>query len=112
MLRVYWMCPGVSAMMKLAPRGGEVAVRDIDRDALLALGPQPVGQQREVGVLLAAVGAGALDRLQLVLEDRLGVEQQPADQRRLAVVHRPGGGEPQDVHRLARALPCRSGHQK
>ena len=27
---------------------GEVAVGDVDRDALLALGPQPVGQQRQV----------------------------------------------------------------
>ena len=31
---------------------GEVAVGDIDRDALLPLGPQTVGEQREVGVLV------------------------------------------------------------
>jgi hypothetical protein len=40
---------------ELAPRGGEVAVRDVDRDALLPFGPQAVGEQREVGGLLAAV---------------------------------------------------------
>ena len=41
---------------ELAPRRREVAVRDVDRDALLALGPQAVGEQREVHVLLAAHG--------------------------------------------------------
>ena len=33
-----------------APRRREVAVRDVDRDALLALGAQAVGEQREVDV--------------------------------------------------------------
>ena len=80
-----------------AHRRGEVAVGDVDRDALLALGPQAVGEQREVGVVVAAVGAGALDGLELVLEDRLGVVEQPADERRLAVVDGAGGGEAQEV---------------
>ena len=71
---------------ELAPRGGEVAVGDVDRDALLALGAQAVGEQRQVGVLVAAVAADRLDRLELVAEDRLGVVQQPADQGALAVV--------------------------
>jgi len=62
MLRVYCSCPGVSAMMNLRPvEGGleractrvvkrgsgaglEVAIRDVDRDPLLALGPQTVCQ--------------------------------------------------------------------
>ena len=48
----------------------------------LALGAQPVGDQCEVGVVVAAFLRGALDRLELVLHDRLGVEQQPADQKR------------------------------
>ena len=95
MLRVYWMWPGVSAMMNLRLRRGEVAVRDVDRDALLALGAQAVGEQREVGAFVAARGAGRLDRAQLVLEDRLAVEEQPADQRGLAVVDRSGGGDAQ-----------------
>ena len=38
MLRVYCSWPGASAMMNLRMRGREVAVRDVDRDALLALG--------------------------------------------------------------------------
>ena len=41
---------------ELALRRGEVAVRDVDRDALLALGPQAVGEQREVHFFLAARG--------------------------------------------------------
>ena len=41
---------------ELAARGREVAVGDVDRDALLALGAQAVGQQRQVRVVVAAVG--------------------------------------------------------
>ncbi len=55
MFLVYWMWPGVSAMMNLRLRGGEVPVGDVDRDALLPLGPQAVGEQREVGGFLAAI---------------------------------------------------------
>src|SRR4029453_17756897 len=84
--------------------GGEVAVGDVDRDALLALGPQPVGEQRQVGVGVAPLQAGALDRLELVLEDRLRVEEQPADQRGLPVVARPRGREPEELHGLSTAL--------
>ena len=74
---------------ELALRRREVAVRDVDRDALLALGSQPVGEQREVRVVEAPVAARALDRLELVLEDLLRLEQEPPDQRALAVVDRP-----------------------
>ena len=51
MLRVYCSWPGVSAMMNLRFGGREVAVRDVDRDALLALGLQAVRQQRQVDVV-------------------------------------------------------------
>src|SRR3712207_9496091 len=56
-----------------------------------------VGEQREGGVVVAAVGRGALDGLELVLEDRLGVVEQPPDQGRLAVVDGAGRGEAQEV---------------
>ena len=46
--------PGGVGDDELPPRRGEVAVGDVDRDALLALGAQAVGEQREVGVLVAA----------------------------------------------------------
>jgi len=78
----------------------EVAVGDVDRDALLALGAQPVGEQGEVRVAVAAPAGAELDVLELVLEDRLGVVEQPADQGRLAVVDRAGGGEADQVGRL------------
>ena len=40
---------------------GEVAVGDVDRDALLALGPQAVGEQGEVELAVAVTPAGPLD---------------------------------------------------
>ena len=58
---------------ELAPRGREVAVGDVDRDPLLALGAQAVGQQRQVQVAVAAPLRGLDDVLELVVEDRLGV---------------------------------------
>ena len=81
------------------PLGGrEVAVGDVDRDALLALGAQAVGQQRQVEEVAAhAALAGLLDVLQLVAEHLLGVVQQPPDQRALAVVDRARGGEAQQI---------------
>ena len=80
---------------EVAVRRREVAVGDVDRDALLALGAQAVGEQGEVDVVGAALAADGLDVLELVLEDRLRVVQQAADQRRLAVVDAADGREPQ-----------------
>ena len=87
---------------EVAGRRREVAVGDVDRDALLALGAQAVGEQGEVDVVGAAPAADRLDVLELVLEDRLGVVQQPADQRRLAVVDAADGGEAQRRRRERR----------
>ena len=74
---------------------GEVAVRDVDGDALFALGAQAVGHQGQVGVVVPAFLGGALDRGQLVLHDGLGVVQQAADQGGLAVVDGSGGRQSQ-----------------
>ena len=52
-------------------RRGEVSVSHVDRDALLALGAQAVGEQRQVDVVGAATLADALDVLELVFEDAL-----------------------------------------
>ena len=83
---------------ELALGGGEVAVGDVDRDALLALGAQAVGEQREVERAVAVAALGGLgDLLELVLEDLLGVVEQAPDQGALAVVDRPGGGQAQQV---------------
>jgi hypothetical protein len=72
---------------ELALRRSEVAVGDVDRDALLALRAQAVGEQRQVGLLVTAVTRRALDRLELVFEDALGVVEQAADEGGLAVVN-------------------------
>ena len=85
---------------ELAAVGREVAVRHVDGDALLALGLQAVGQQGEVD-LAGAGGADllavALHRGELVLVDHLGVVQQPADERALAVVDAAAGEEAQQL---------------
>jgi hypothetical protein len=80
-----------------APVGGEIAVGDIDGDALFALGLQTVEQQREVrkAELVLLAGGLAPERGRLVFLDRLGVPQQPPDQRRLAVVDGAAGDEAQ-----------------
>ena len=96
MLRVYCSWPGVSAMMNLRLRRGEIAIGDVDGDALFALGAQAVGQQGEID-LPGAVVADAFDRADLVFVHALRVVEQAADQRRLAVVHAAGGGEAQQV---------------
>ena len=83
---------------ELPGRRGEVAVGHVDGDALLPLGPQAVGQQGEVGVVVAALGLHPLDRLELVLEDGLRVVEQAPDERALAVVDRAGGGEAEEFH--------------
>jgi hypothetical protein len=87
---------------ELALRRGEVAVGDVDRDALLALGPQAVDQQRQVRRGESLVDRRALHGLDLVGEHRLGVVEQPPDQRRLAVVDRARRGEPEQVAGMAR----------
>ncbi len=101
---------------ELAVGGLEVAVRDVDRDPLLALGPQPVGQQRQVepALAVAALGRGA-QGLELVGEDLLGVVQQPSDQRALAVVDRARDDQAEHrrrrrlVERRRQGLPCTAG---
>jgi hypothetical protein len=80
--------PGRVGELEAAPRRDERAVGDVDRDPLLALGAEAVGEEREVDVAVAAALARLLDVLELVGEDLLRVVEQPADQRRLAVVDR------------------------
>jgi hypothetical protein len=78
--------PGRVGNDELALGRGEVPVRHVDSDSLFALGAQAVRQQSQIGVILAAVAAGFLDRGKLIFKDRLRVEEQPSDERALAVV--------------------------
>ena len=84
---------------ELALLGREEAVGDVDGDALLALGGEAVDQQREIDPLaLRAVAlAVAFERRELVVEDQLGVVEQPPDQGRLAVVDAAAGDEAQQL---------------
>ena len=94
-----------------APRRGKETVGDVDGDALFALGLQAVHQKGEIDVV--AGGAVAYRILgeggELVLEDELGIVQQPPDQGGLAIVHRSAGEEAQQI--LARLFDD-GGHQK
>jgi len=81
---------------ELAARRGEIAIGDGERDALLALGFQPVGQQRQIdGSADRALVPGARKLIELVGEDALAGEQQAADQRALAGIDGAGGNEAQ-----------------
>ena len=83
--------------LEAPPRRHERAVGDVDRDSLLALRAEAVGEQRQVDVVVPTPAARVLDVLQLVGEDLLRVVEQPADQRRLAVVDRARGHEPEKI---------------
>ncbi len=91
--------PGRVGELEAARGGDERAVRDVDRDALLALGAQPVREERQVDVAVAAALARLLDVLELVRHHLLRVEEQAADERRLAVVDRAARDEPQELAR-------------
>ena len=81
---------------ELAPLGREVAVGHIDGDLLLALGEESVCEEREVEVWRAVRpeygGVG-----ELVFEEGAGVEEEPAQEGGLAVVHRAGDDEAEQV---------------
>ena len=91
--RVLHVARGVSQDERSLGRG-EVAVGDVDRDALLAFGAQAVDEQGQVGALVAATFAGRFDGGQLIGQHSLGVVQQSADERRLAVIDRSGRDDP------------------
>jgi len=83
-------------------RRREVAVRDIDGDALLALGGEAVEEEREVE--FATLGADplgvVLEAGEKVVEKEARLPEQPADQSALAVVDAAAGDEAEEVDRL------------
>ena len=94
-----------------AARGREIAIGDVDGDALLALGLEPVDQQREIDVVAgrAVLLRIAFERRELIVEDQLLLVEQPADQGRLAVVDRAAGEQAQ---RRQGVVAKGLGHQK
>ena len=75
--------------------GGKKTPGYVDRDALLALGLQPVDQQGKIDILVdSAVTLRVFcERHKLIFEDEFRIVQQPADQGGLAVVDRTAGDE-------------------
>ena len=82
---------------------GEIAVSDIDRDALLALGLKSVDQQGEIDLLAqsAVPQRVAAQSGKLIVEDQLTFIEKAPDERRLAVVDRSAGQDPQSGSRPA-----------
>jgi hypothetical protein len=93
--------PGVLHMPRaigedeLPCRSGEVAIRHIDGDALLALGTQAIGEQSKISSIETPAPAHLLDMIKSVSQHRIGVEQQPTDQRGFPIVNRARRGKPQ-----------------
>ena len=87
---------------ELAAWRGEVAVGHVNRDALLALGAEAVGEIGEIHLPAAGDVRAAFERLHLVLHDRFGIVQEPADERGLAVVHGAAGVEAEDFDGVLR----------
>ena len=94
-------------MMNLRRGRGEIAVGDVDGDALLAFGAQAVGEQREIDRAAGAIDFALLHGGELVFEDGLAVVEQAADQGGFAVVDAAGGGEAQQAERV-RQRACRA----
>ncbi|SLC65112.1 Uncharacterised protein [Mycobacteroides abscessus subsp. massiliense] len=83
---------------------GEEPVGHVDGDALFAFGAQAIGKRGQIGHALI-VGHG----FQMVHRQAVGVVQQPSDERALAIVHRAGGGDTQQLAGVHRGLGA---HQK
>ena len=73
---------------------GEIAVSDVDGDALLALGAEAVDQEREVRLRQPPSLRRALNCFVLVAEDRFRVVKQAADECGFAIVDGTCGAEP------------------
>jgi hypothetical protein len=71
---------------EFAPVRREIAIGDVDGDALLALRREPVHQEGEVDRLIrrAMAARGSFDGAELVLENRVGLVQETTDQGRFA----------------------------
>src|SRR5438093_5324083 len=81
-------------------RRRKIAIGHIDRDLLLSLGFEAIGQQSEVEHGSGAdTGRVRFQGKQVILIDRLRVVQQAPDQGRFAVVHTPQRREPKQVFR-------------
>src|SRR5690554_3549979 len=73
---------------ELAQGGGKVSISNVYRDALFALGFQPVGKQGQVYLISRGASVlGARNSGQLIGENAFAVVQQAAYQGGLSVIH-------------------------
>jgi hypothetical protein len=82
---------------ELSLRRCEIAVRDVDRDALFAFGLETIGQEREVDPLAAAPFVFASRAFDLINESAFCFDQQPAYERGFSVIDVAGGREAKNV---------------
>src|SRR5262245_5977703 len=85
---------------KLPPWRCKITVSHVYGNALLALGPQAVGQIRQVNLTGASYVSRALESFELVFHQALGIIKQPPDQRGLPVINRAAGVKAQDLYRM------------
>lgn len=82
---------------KLPPWRGEIAVGDVDGNALFLFGAKSVGQEREIGCGITPALACQLHGCSLVLENGLGIVKQASKQGALAIVDIAAGDESQEI---------------
>ena len=82
---------------EFAARGREIAVGYVNGDALLAFGPQPVGEQRKINGPGGAIDAAFFHGGELIFVNGLGIVEQAPDERGFAVVHTASSGETQQI---------------
>ncbi len=75
----------------------EIAVGDVDGDALLAFRAQPVGEEREIDGAAGTIEAAVPHRSQLIFVHGLGIVKEPSDQRGLAVIYTAGRRKAQHI---------------
>ena len=82
---------------ELAPLSCKKSVGYVDCDFLLALGREPIQDERQIEIAaLRPMIAGRLGKsIELVIEKELGFVKKAADQCRLAMVDRAADNEPQ-----------------
>ena len=88
MLRRNSAWPGASISTMSRDGGAEADLAGVERDALVALGLQRIEQERPFERHAAPLADG-LERFELAVRQAAGFVQQPADQRRLAVIDMP-----------------------
>ena len=103
MLRRNSAWPGASISTMSRDGGAEADLAGVERDALVALGLQRIEQERPFERHAAPL-ADRLELLELAVGQAAGLVQQPADQRRLAVIDM---ADDDDAHQ--RAAPATAG---